>query len=114
MNDGGGPTATADPATVSGFRLDKYEVTVGRFRQFVKAWNGGAGWTPPPGSGKHAHLNGGQGLANSGSPGTYEPGGSRTDDANVAPTDATSSCGATLLDVDATAGGATRTCPSTV
>ena len=35
--------ATADPATVSGFRLDKYEVTVGRFRQFVTAWNSGSG-----------------------------------------------------------------------
>ena len=29
------PTGAADPATVSGFRLDKYTVTVGRFRQFV-------------------------------------------------------------------------------
>jgi formylglycine-generating enzyme len=36
-NDGGGPTGEADPATVSGFRLDKYLVTVGRFRQFVMA-----------------------------------------------------------------------------
>ena len=34
-------TGLADPATVSDFRLDKYDVTVGRFRQFVKAWNGG-------------------------------------------------------------------------
>ncbi len=37
----GGPTSEADPATVSSFRLDKYDVTVGRFRQFVAAWNGG-------------------------------------------------------------------------
>jgi len=37
-NDGSGPTAEADPATVSSFRLDKYDVTVGRFRQFVSAW----------------------------------------------------------------------------
>src|SRR5271165_983105 len=29
-NDGTGPTEEADPATVSGFRLDKYLVTVGR------------------------------------------------------------------------------------
>jgi hypothetical protein len=56
-----GPTGEAAPATVSGFRLDKYEVTVGRFRQFVSAW--GAGWLPPPGLGKHAHLNGGRGLS---------------------------------------------------
>jgi len=33
----GGPTAEADPANVSGFGLDKYLVTVGRFRQFVSA-----------------------------------------------------------------------------
>ena len=31
----GGPTGEADPASVSGFRLDKYLVTVGRFRQYV-------------------------------------------------------------------------------
>jgi sulfatase modifying factor 1 len=49
------------PAAVSDFRLDKYEVTVGRFRKFVDAWIGG--WRPAPGSGKHAHLNGGAGLA---------------------------------------------------
>jgi formylglycine-generating enzyme required for sulfatase activity len=61
-NDGGGPAQEADPATVSSFGLDKYDVTVGRFRQFVDAWNGGAGWVPPEGSGKHAHLNGGLGL----------------------------------------------------
>jgi formylglycine-generating enzyme required for sulfatase activity len=77
---------------VSGFRLDKYLVTVGRFRQFVKAWNGGAGWTPPEGSGKHTHLNGGQGLANSGSPGTYETGWDMSDDSNIAPTDASLAC----------------------
>jgi formylglycine-generating enzyme required for sulfatase activity len=62
----------AYPATVSGFRLDKYEVTVGRFRQFVSAVV--AGWLPAEGSGKHAHLNNGQGLANSSSSGGYETG----------------------------------------
>ena len=85
-NSGSGPTGTADPATVSGFRLDKYEVTVGRFRQFVSTWNGGSGYTPPAGSGKHTHLNGGQGLANSGSAGTYETGWVASDDSNVSPT----------------------------
>ena len=50
------------PATVSDFRLDKYEVTVGRFRKFVDAWV--AGWRPAAGSGKHTHLNGAAGLAN--------------------------------------------------
>jgi|HubBroStandDraft_1064217.scaffolds.fasta_scaffold03747_8 sulfatase modifying factor 1 len=91
----GGPTGEADPATVSSFRLDKYLVTVGRFRQFVNAVlppDGGAGWLPPAGSGKHVHLNGGQGLVNVGVPVdagvAYEPGWVATDDGNVAPTDA--------------------------
>ncbi len=70
----GGPTREAHPASVTGFRLDKYLVTVGRFRQFVAAWNFGLGWTPQVGSGKHTYLNGGQGLANSDAPGTYESG----------------------------------------
>jgi sulfatase modifying factor 1 len=63
-------TDTANPATVSDFRLDKYEVTVGRFRKFVDAWLGG--WRPPAGSGKHAHVNGGAGLTNTA--GGNEPG----------------------------------------
>jgi formylglycine-generating enzyme required for sulfatase activity len=57
-------------ATVSGFKLDKYEVTVGRFRKFVDAWVGG--WRPAAGAGKHMHLNGGQGLSNGS--GGFEPG----------------------------------------
>ena len=73
-NDGSGATNTADSATVSDFRLDKYLVTVGRFRKFVTAWDQGDGYTPGAGSGKHTHLNGGQGLADSGSPGNYEAG----------------------------------------
>jgi formylglycine-generating enzyme required for sulfatase activity len=85
-NDGGGPTGLADPATVSSFRLDKYEVTVGRFRQFVHAAllpDGGAGWLPPVGSGKHTHLNGGQGLQSVGPDGgvVYESGWFAKDDA---------------------------------
>jgi formylglycine-generating enzyme required for sulfatase activity len=63
-------TTTAYPATVSDFRLDKYEVTVGRFRKFVDAWI--AGWRPSAGAGKHAHLNAGAGLANTA--GGNEPG----------------------------------------
>jgi formylglycine-generating enzyme required for sulfatase activity len=70
---------------VSGFRLDKYDVTVGRFNQFVTAWNHGNGWMPPAGSGKHTHLNGGLGLANSGSNGTYEPGWLTSDNGNISP-----------------------------
>jgi formylglycine-generating enzyme required for sulfatase activity len=81
-NDGGGPTGKADPATVSDFLLDKYEVTVGRFRKYVAAWKGGAGWTPPKESGKHTHLNGGQGLANSGA---YELGWDDAWNTNVTP-----------------------------
>jgi formylglycine-generating enzyme len=89
-NTGGGPTAKDDPATVASFRLDRYEVTVGRFRQFVSAWN--AGWTPPSGSGKHVHLNGGKGLEASGSPGTYETGWGISDDAKISPTNALLAC----------------------
>ena len=92
-NDGTGPTAEADPATVSSFRLDKYDVTVGRFRQFVAAWDNGRGWTPPVASGKHAYLNGGQGLSNSASPGTFESGWLASDNTNIAPTNANLSCG---------------------
>jgi formylglycine-generating enzyme required for sulfatase activity len=60
-NSGSGPTGTNDPATISSFRLDKYLVTVGRFRQFAAAWTGG--WRPAAGAGKHAYLSAG-GLAN--------------------------------------------------
>lgn len=88
-NSGAGPTAEADPATVSGFRLDKYLVTVGRFRQFVSAWSGAGGYRPPGGSGKHEYLNGGQGLTNSGSPATYEPGWMASDSSNLSPASAT-------------------------
>ncbi len=84
-----GATNEADPATVSSFRMDKYLVTVGRFRQFVEAVlppDGGAGWTPPAGSGKHANLNGGNGLAATG--GGFEPGWFTGDNPNIAPTNA--------------------------
>ena len=88
-NAGTGATGLADPATISSFRLDKYDVTVGRFRQFVAAWKGG--WTPPAGSGKHVHLNGGMGLADvSGAleaGAVYETGWVAGDDSNLAPTD---------------------------
>jgi sulfatase modifying factor 1 len=92
-----GPTGEADPATVSGFRLDKYVVTVGRFRQFVNAVMptdaGPRGYVPPAGSGKHTHLNGGLGLAKGGNPGTYETGWVASDDRNIALTIASLSCG---------------------
>jgi formylglycine-generating enzyme required for sulfatase activity len=87
---------------VSTFLLDKYLVTVGRFRQFVSAWDdgsgldGGAGYEPPAGSGKHVHLNGGLGLAvgpNLGAGQTYEPGWVASDDGNILPTDGNLTCG---------------------
>lgn len=93
-NSGNGPTAEADPATVSGFRLDKYLVTVGRFRQFANAWNNGSGYRPPAGSGKHAHTNGSMGLLNAGSDAgvAYETGWVPSDDGNVAPTNDNLAC----------------------
>lgn len=79
------------PATVSDFRFDTYEVTVGRFRKFKAAWEGG--WRPSAGAGKHKHLNGGRGLVNSGAPG-YESGWETAWDSAVTPTDPfLSSCG---------------------
>lgn len=78
--DGG---VSASPATISPFRLDKYLVTVGRFREFYTAWTSGE--TVDGGSGKHVHLNGGKGLANAAASGKYESGWSGGDDGNVAP-----------------------------
>jgi formylglycine-generating enzyme required for sulfatase activity len=86
----GGALGQADPAQVSAFRLDKYLVTLGRFRQFVAAWNGGAGYTPAQGSGTHTHLNAGKGLSATG--GGYEPGWMASDDANVAPSSTNLQC----------------------
>ena len=74
--DSNGPGSSdggTDPATVSAFRLDKYLVTVGRFRQYVNYLVGG-GTLPANGSGIHAHLNGGLGLSDSSDPGSYETG----------------------------------------
>jgi formylglycine-generating enzyme required for sulfatase activity len=76
-------TDETNPATVSSFRLDKYEVTVGRFRQFVNAIVGG--WRPAPGGGKHIHLNSGQGLADVSSPGSFETGWDSAWDGDIGP-----------------------------
>jgi formylglycine-generating enzyme required for sulfatase activity len=75
---------------VSNFRLDKYEVTVGRFRSFKTAWQGG--WRPPAGAGKHTHLNGGSGLTDSSGTTTYEQGWDTAWASSVAPTDANLLC----------------------
>jgi formylglycine-generating enzyme required for sulfatase activity len=93
----------ADSATVSGFRLDKYLVTVGRFRQFVAAWSNGTGYLPSGGSGIHTHLNGGKGLVAVGGDGglTYEQGWDAVDWNNttdVDPTDANLACEASAYD----------------
>ena len=77
-----GFTSQAYPATVSAFRLDKYEITVGRFRQFVAAWNGS--WRPAAGAGTHTHLNSGMGAAATG--GGYEMGWDAAWESNLATT----------------------------
>jgi len=46
------------PATVSAFVLDKYDVTVGRFRKFVDAGMGTQARAPSAGSGSHAAIPG--------------------------------------------------------
>jgi formylglycine-generating enzyme required for sulfatase activity len=46
---------------VSDFVLDRFEVTVGRFRKFVTAWVGG--YRPVKGQGRHIYANEGNGLA---------------------------------------------------
>jgi sulfatase modifying factor 1 len=87
-----------DPATVSTFHLDKYDVTVGRFRQFVAVAlppDGSAGWRPAAGSGKHAYLSSGKGLANVGPTDAgvaFETGWVAADDGNVAPTATNLAC----------------------
>jgi formylglycine-generating enzyme required for sulfatase activity len=47
-------TGTAYPATIATFALDKYEVTVGRFRKFVTAYTG----APANGAGAHPLIAG--------------------------------------------------------
>src|SRR4051794_7613446 len=46
------------PATVADFRLDKYEVVVGRFQAFVEAGMGTRGSAPDGGAGAHARIPG--------------------------------------------------------
>ncbi|HEY1696797.1 MAG TPA: SUMF1/EgtB/PvdO family nonheme iron enzyme [Polyangiaceae bacterium] len=72
--DGGGASGLADSATVSGFRLDVYDVTVARFRRFVAALGASPPWAPKAGDGKHVHLHAGNGLGDSSHPGQFESG----------------------------------------
>jgi formylglycine-generating enzyme required for sulfatase activity len=67
---------------VSSFRLDKYEITVGRFREYVKYLSSG-GSPPAAGSGKHTHLNAGSGLADSAMSGSFEPGWDASWNSNI-------------------------------
>jgi formylglycine-generating enzyme required for sulfatase activity len=46
------------PATVADFYLDKYEITVGRFRQFVNAGMGTQASPPAAGAGAHSLITG--------------------------------------------------------
>jgi formylglycine-generating enzyme required for sulfatase activity len=46
------------PATVADFYLDKYEITVGRFRAFVNAGMGTQANPPAPGAGAHPLITG--------------------------------------------------------
>lgn len=59
-NDGVNSGDTSRVATLSAFRLNTHQVTASRFDKFVGAVV--KGYTPPLGSGKHAHLHGGAGL----------------------------------------------------
>ena len=110
----GGPTNEADPASVSTFRLDKYLVTVGRFRAFVNAWNQGKGYLPTPGSGKHTHSEqGGSGGCQRRGPGTLRrPGGSRPMTTR-SPRPTRTSRLARPIRPGAPRSGPKRTCPST-
>jgi formylglycine-generating enzyme required for sulfatase activity len=51
-------TDMTHPATLSDFKLDRYEVTVGRFRKFVEAGMGTQANPPAISSGAHPHLSG--------------------------------------------------------
>lgn len=59
--DSAGDSSSGDmnsPATISSFRLDKYEVTVGRFRAFVADGQGTQAKHPMTGAGAHPNIPG--------------------------------------------------------
>ena len=98
------------PAVVSSFALDKFEVTVGRFREFTKAVT--AGFRPKNGDGKHAHLPGG-GL-NSGTEIGWDPSWTSSLPATSADWDAALACAANTTWTQAPSTGETLpiTCAS--
>jgi len=57
-NDAAGDGDKNSPATVSTFKLDKYEVTVGRFRAFLDANRGTQVNPPETGSGENPYIGG--------------------------------------------------------
>jgi formylglycine-generating enzyme required for sulfatase activity len=61
-------TTPQHPAAISEFRLDKYLVTVARYRTYLAVARA-TGWRPSDGAGRHTHLNGGQGLVDVGNGG---------------------------------------------
>ncbi len=72
--DGVGFADASAPATISGLRIDAYEVTVARFANFVTAVVLGNG-LPEAGAGTHTHTNRGMGLRSTGDGGSvYETG----------------------------------------
>jgi formylglycine-generating enzyme required for sulfatase activity len=56
--DGNLFTDASHPAGVSDFRLDQYEITVGRFRAFVASGKGTSSNPPAPGAGADPHVSG--------------------------------------------------------
>jgi sulfatase modifying factor 1 len=79
-----GYTSQAFLATVDSLWLDKYEITVGRFRRFVNAVAGG--WLPTAGSGKHSYINAGLGVEVAAVDGANEPGWDAAWNANLSTT----------------------------
>jgi formylglycine-generating enzyme len=63
-NGDGGMMDASAPATVHGFRLDTFEVSVARFNAFTTVVGSSLGAAlPDAGAGKHTYLNDGNGLA---------------------------------------------------
>jgi formylglycine-generating enzyme required for sulfatase activity len=82
-------TSMASPATLSDFRLDAYEVTVGRFRQFVNAGMGTQASPPLDGAGARTL----DGMANQGG---WDPTWNASLTANTAALVAAVKCNPTL------------------